>query len=241
MDRDLHRAHADMDTTHWWFVGRRRVIAATLDRYVPRQGSVVDVGCGAGGMLPTLGRYGSVFAVEIDESAARTAATRNPSATVVAGALPDVLDGAPSATLATAFDVIEHLDDDVAALESIRSKVEPDAVVCVTVPALPWLWSAHDEANHHRRRYTRRTLRSALEAAGFTVVHMSYFNTLLFPLVVLARVVERVTGGGGGGDFDRSLGPLDRLLEWVFSLERLVVPRVRLPVGVSLIAVATPR
>ena len=85
--------------------------------------------------------------------------------------------------LATAFDVIEHLDDDVAALAALGEKVGAGGHVVVTVPALPWLWSEHDNADdQHRRRYTRRTLEDSMTAAGLVVEHISYFNMLLLPM-----------------------------------------------------------
>ena len=86
--------------------------------------------------------------------------------------------------------------------------------------------------------YTHRTLEDSMAAAGLVVDHISYFNMLLFPMVAMARLIERLRPGGGGGDFDRSLGPFDRVLGRVFASERHLVPRVRLPIGVSLIAVA---
>lgn len=240
MDRDLHLAHADLDETHWWFVARMRIVASVLDRFDVR-GPVLDIGCGAGGLLPVLARYGHVTAIETEPSTAAKAALRNPQADVIVGWIPDAVADVPAVRLATAFDVIEHLDDDVAALAALGEKVGAGGHVVVTVPALPWLWSEHDDANQHRRRYTHRTLEDSMTAAGLVVEHISYFNMLLLPMVAIARLVERVRPGGGGGDFDRSLGPFDRLLERVFAFERHLVPRVRLPIGVSLIAVAHPR
>jgi 2-polyprenyl-3-methyl-5-hydroxy-6-metoxy-1,4-benzoquinol methylase len=243
LERDLHRAHADLDESHWWFLGRRRIIEATIARHFAGRpdASVVDVGCGSGGLLTTLLNFGRVAAVEADAEAASIAADRNPLADVVQGSIPDVLEDVPIADLMTAFDVIEHLDDDVGALAQLRQRIASGGTLCVTVPALPILWSEHDDANEHRRRYTRSSLRAALEGAGFVVTHVSYFNTLLLPLVAAARISERLRRPARtSGDLDRSLGSADRLLEWAFSLERYVVPRWPLPVGVSLIAVASP-
>jgi hypothetical protein len=102
------------------------------------------------------------------------------------------------------------------------------------VPAYPWLWSAHDVALGHRRRYTAGGLRRLAAGAGFTVDRVSYFNTLLFPVVALARAWKRVTGGATH-DLRRPAPALNRRLEWLFALERHVVPRVPLPFGASLL------
>jgi len=241
MEDDLHQAHADLDTSHWWFVARRRIIEQTLIRHhgTARADGVLDIGCGAGGLIPVLQRFGAVTAVEGDPHNARVAQERNPTASVRVGMLPDAIAELPRAGLVTAFDVIEHLDDDVSAIEAMAGRMEPGGALCVTVPALPRLWSAHDEANEHRRRYTRRTLDAALRAAGLDVAHLSYFNMLLLPMVAAARAVERRRPSATpGGDFGRSMGRLDDVLGLVFGLERHLVPRMPLPIGVSLIAVA---
>lgn len=240
MDRDLHRSHADRDTSHWWFVARAAIIERTLRRHVTdRPARVLDVGTGAGGLIPVLSAFGEVVGVEADATNAQLAQDRNPGADIRVGKLPAALEGLPPASLVTAFDAIEHIDDDVGVLRSLATVLDRDGQICITVPAVPWLWSAHDDENGHLRRYTARSLRTALEAAGYRIEHLSYFNTLLFPMVAAARLVERVLSRRSEGtDFDRSAGPLDAVLCWLFRLERHVVPRIRLPIGVSLIAVA---
>jgi len=242
MDRDLHRSHAERDSSHWWFVARAAIIERTLQRHLARRPArVLDVGSGAGGLLPILSSFGEVLAVEADPTNAELARERNPGTDVRVGELPGVLAGLPPASLVTAFDVIEHLDDDVGVLRSLSTVLDDNGQLCVTVPALPCLWSPHDDKNGHRRRYTAGTLRSALEAAGYRIEHLSYFNTVLFPAIALARVVGRISDRrGDGNDFDRSLGRLDAALGFLFRLERHLVPRLRLKIGVSLIAIARP-
>lgn len=239
MDAELRRAHAEMDEGHWWFRGRRRIIASVLDRHHSRgTGPVIDVGCGAGGLLSTVAQHGDrVIAVEGDVGLAAVAQRRHPSADVRVGHLPAALEGLPAATLITAFDVIEHLDDDVGTLRAMAARLQRDGAVCVTVPAVPLLWSEHDVANGHRRRYTARTLRGAMEGAGLTVDHLSYFNVFLFPVVLAARLLSRVRPASTRTDFDRSAGPLDRLFAGLFGAERHLVARWCVPIGVSLIAV----
>lgn len=240
MHEEVHRAHADLDLDHWWFRGRRRIIAATLARWVRNESGVVaDLGCGTGGMLGTLAPYGTRLAIESNATSVDLAASRNPDVEVRIGELPDAIFELPPCSLVTAFDVLEHIRDDGATLRAIRLALQDDGLLCLTVPALPWLWSNHDDVNGHVRRYTARSLRDALEGNGFSVVHLSYFNSLLLPAVALARLLGRVRGEhSSAGDFSRSFGPFGRVLESVFSFERHIVPRSRLPVGVSLIAVA---
>jgi hypothetical protein len=121
---------------------------------------------------------------------------------------------------------------------SISERLKPGGRILLTVPAHPWMWSAHDVVNHHKRRYTKRGLRETIEAAGLKVELLSYFNSLLFPLAAAARLAGRVTGKE---DSDDKLppAPLNAAFEFLFSLERYAVGRLPFPPGVSLVAVAS--
>jgi hypothetical protein len=134
------------------------------------------------------------------------------------------------------LDVIEHVDDDVATLRAARGAVGDGGLLIVTVPAYRWLWSGHDEVLGHRRRYTAGELRAAVERAGFRVLRVSYFNTLLFPLLAAVRAGKRVRGDRGH-DLRRPPAPLNWLLERAFAFERHLVPRVSLPFGASLLLI----
>ena len=122
------------------------------------------------------------------------------------------------------LDVLEHIEDDVGSLRVLRRKLAPGGRMVLTVPAAPWLWSAHDVAHHHKRRYTAATLRAAFAAGGLRVRHISHFNTLLYPLVAAARIIGRITGREGSDDA-MPPAPLNGLLEHVFAAERHWVTR----------------
>jgi SAM-dependent methyltransferase len=237
MDRDAFALMAAAEREHWWFQGRRALIAATLERLkLPTDARILDAGCGSGGNLELLSRFGTVWGFEYDAEA-RAAASDCGIATVSAGALPDDVPFADRSFDAVGlFDVLEHLEKPVESLRALAARLAPSGAIVITVPALPWLWGPHDVHHQHFRRYTRTTLVAHLVAAGLTVEYVSYMNTLLLPLAVAQRVRERVAGYSTE---DLMPAPwLNALLKAVWSVERFWIPRHAAPIGLSLLAVA---
>ncbi|MDQ3037174.1 MAG: methyltransferase domain-containing protein [Myxococcota bacterium] len=144
-----------------------------------------------------------------------------------------------------ALDVLEHLERDRDAARELRRVLAPGGVAIVTVPAFAALWSAHDEALDHHRRYRLAEIEAVLRDAGFAIEHASYYNFFLFPLVASARVAERlriaITGerdGRADADLRVPPAPLNALFGAVLGAERALAPRVRLPFGVSCLVIA---
>jgi hypothetical protein len=138
------------------------------------------------------------------------------------------------------LDVVEHIEDDVAALEAMAKRLKPGGTILITVPAHQWMWSAHDVVNHHKRRYSKATLIAALERAGLKWRKLGYFNSLLFPAAVAARLAGKITGKDDSDDSPPAK-PLNAIFEKIFGLERHLVGRVPLPPGLSLIVLAQPK
>ena len=243
MERALYEEHAQLEADHWWFVGRRAIIETTLTRYLPlRLGNrILDVGCGTGGMLPMLATFGQVQGLEGEPLAVEHCREQFCGFDVTQGQIPDDIPTDAILDLVTAFDVIEHVDDDIGALIAFRRAVHPGGTIAVTVPALQWLWSDHDRANGHRRRYTRGRLIAALEAAGLIVRHTSYFNSILWPPIAAARLIQRVHSPvvEPESDFSMPRSAMNRVLTATLRSERAVVAAAGLPIGVSLIAIAS--
>ena len=240
MDQALMQATLAVDEHHWWYRGRRRVIRAELDRLtLPSQPHALDAGCGSGRTLVELADYATeVSGLELDPDAAALARGRG-LGEVQVGRLEELPWPQDSFDLITCLDVIEHVPDDVVALQELRRVCRPGGWLLVTVPAHQALWSVHDEANHHYRRYSRVTLRGAVGRAGWELVRMSAFNSLLFAPAAAVRLAQRRFGTHTGYTTDLELGPewLNEALEWPLAAEARWLARGRtLPIGLSLLA-----
>ncbi|WP_315762848.1 class I SAM-dependent methyltransferase [Sphingomonas sp. Y38-1Y] len=236
MDRIVYDRMAAHDTTHWWYRARREILADYLTREaaLPKDARILEIGCGTGHNLPMLAGFGDVDAIEIDEAARVFASERlgKPVGTAPLPSLTGVERG--SYDLVAVLDVVEHVEDDVAALRGMAAVLKPGGAILVTVPAHPWMWSAHDTVNHHHRRYSKGSLDQAIRAAGLRHNGLRYFNSLLFPVAVAARLAGKLTGKDDSDDSPPA-APVNKALETVFRLERHLVGRVPLPPGLSII------
>jgi SAM-dependent methyltransferase len=240
MERAVYEQMAEYDQKHWWYRARRQVLAEMIRRLVkpPQNARILEIGCGTGHNLPMLGQFGQVDALELDEEA-RSMAEKRLGRSVMSAPLPE-LAGVPERQydLVGAFDVIEHIDDDRAALASIADRIKPGGKFVMTVPAHQWMWSAHDVVNHHKRRYSKGALKRLIEDSPLKLERTGYFNSLLFPLAVAERLSSKMRGKE---DVDLKLpsAPLNTVLERCFAAERHLIARLPLPPGLSLFAVAS--
>lgn len=244
----------EAESRHWWFQGSRRVLLSLVRRYRPaaREGAplrLLDMGCGTGITLDRLGRGEGLaaFGVDLEPSALAFCGERGLSrlarASVTALPFP-----AGTFDVVTALDVVEHVPDDVAALGEAARVLRPDGVAIVTVPAHAWLWSDHDRALHHQRRYSRALLAERLRAAGLVPLRLSYYNALLFPGVAAVRLGQRLAralrpaapDAIPRSDVRLPPAPANAILREVFAAEGAWLTHADLPLGVSLVAVARP-
>jgi SAM-dependent methyltransferase len=251
--------YEDFERWHWWFQGRRQILASILQRELALQRAagrqprrLVSLGCGpAGGLdwlVKVLGVEGRVVGVDADPSGALRGHRENAAALPAGVAFAyGRAEAAPlrsgSCDAVLALDLIEHMDDDAAGLAEAARLVRPGGFLLVTVPAFQSLWGNQDVVSHHKRRYSAGSLAAAFARAGIQLTWLTYFNTVLFPAVAAVRWGRRLLRRGDAdvSDFDSGRpGVLNDGLTRLFAAERHVVGKVRLPFGVSLVAVARP-
>ena len=242
-----YQQYLEAQRSHWWFRARQRILQTLMPPPLRELGAIrlIDLGSGPGGPARTLFRDGWLMACDVATQPLN--AYPEADGRVVANAT-HVPCRTGSLDVVCAFDLLEHLDDDLEALREWRRILKPDGWMMLTVPAHPSLWSSHDEVNAHRRRYRRAELRRVLVSAGFEVVRLTHFNTLLLPGIALVRWGERLTSrpvqgvrpqGHGDLDFQKRFPRwLERCFEELFSLETFWLRQRNFPLGVSLGAVA---
>jgi SAM-dependent methyltransferase len=169
MNPDAYREMANIEKRHWWFAGRRRIIESMLTRLkLPAGSNILEVGSGTGGNLEMLLKFGSVTAVEKHPWAVRYTQDRfGTNLRVLEGDFLDLAFAGEKFDLICAFDVLEHLPDDVAALRRMHQLLADNGRIILTVPAYRWLWSGHDERLHHCLRYARKELLAIFAAERF--------------------------------------------------------------------------
>ncbi|MBC7843118.1 MAG: class I SAM-dependent methyltransferase [Gemmatimonadaceae bacterium] len=236
MERDAFALMAAAERDHWWFRGRREFIEAAITRVAPPSSArLLDAGCGSGGNLALLNRFGTVYGFEHDVDALSVARARGVGE-LAPGVLPTGIPfGDAAFDVIGLFDVLEHLEQPVAALSALSARLAHGGAIVLTVPANPWLWGPHDVHHQHVRRYTAATLREHVAAAGLRVEYLSYFNALLLPLAIAQRVRERLFGYRTDALMP---GPfVNRALLNVWRLEAAWIPQRVLPFGLSLLAI----
>ncbi len=225
MRPDLFRLHAELEARHWWFAGRRRIMARLVRAAVPPdEGAlVVDVGCGTGANIAALADGYRCVGIDTSDDAIAFARERFPGVRFVHGFAPaDIEEDVEEASMLLFMDVIEHVPDDFALVSDVLSRTRPGAHVLITVPADERLWSQHDVSFGHYRRYDAARLAAVWDGLPVRPLLLSYFNTRLYPVVRTVRALGRLRGhasGRAGTDLSLPPAPLNAALERVFGAE----------------------
>ncbi|MDB5331997.1 MAG: Methyltransferase type 11 [Phycisphaerales bacterium] len=241
MDANYTQEYEDFETRHWWFVARREIIHQALDRCVPPGGRSrrwLDVGCGTGVLLHSYPAVPNKLGLELDAGCVARAQAKG----LDVRRIEPKWDFREFGTfdLVTLTDVIEHVEHEHEAIDAVRAVLNDDGILLVTVPALMSLWSSHDVVNHHFRRYTTPTLLRLFPAQEWEVLQISYFSSLLLPLVWTVRKLKNWKNRGkdeSQATHDLKFGRLDFLFRAIFSAEKWWLRFARFPLGSSLLLV----
>ena len=194
MQQHAYQVMYEIEDAHWWYRGRRRIIAGLLEEicreFNDARPRILDVGCGTGANLQLLEKFGDVEGIDVSEEALAFCRERGHT-NVRHGAAEQLPFDDGSFDIVTALDVVEHLDDDLASLKEMRRVVKPGGRVVLFVPAFMFLWGIQDEVSNHRRRYKLSELTRVVREAGFSIERATYANIIFFAPILLVRTVMR--------------------------------------------------
>jgi len=243
MEPNEYERMYQVETRHWWYLGMQAITRALLNEHLsPNPGQrILDAGCGTGAAMSTfLAEYGSVTGFDISPLALQFCRARGLTPLAQAS-VTEIPFPADSFNLLTSFDVLyEHaVNADAAALAEFFRVLRPGGLLLLRLPAYNWLRGQHDRATHTARRYTARQVKDLLTANGFLIAHLTYANTILFPLALLKRQLEKLwPPAPNSSDLSLEMGSFNRLFQFVLSCEAPLVARHSLPFGLSVLALA---
>ena len=238
MEKDFEENYHKLESSHWWFLSRRKYVTQLLEN-VPKDATILDIGCSSGHLLMDMEATGrskdNLWGIDISPEGIALCQEFCYTNT-------QVMD-AQNISLSTQFDVLiasdclEHLEQDEKALKNWYSLLKPGGKLLVFVPAFMSLWSGHDVVNMHYRRYTRAELKTKLKAEGFMIKKASYWNFLLFTPVWLIRKLKKEKDLPSG-DLSMPPAPVNAALKVLISIENTLLRFLSFPVGVSVFCIA---
>ena len=238
MDQKLHDTYRRIENEHWWFVGRRKILFDLLKKHSAPVNSILDVGCNTGVLVRALQERGhDAYGTDLSSDAIEYGKAHGVANLQLAdGVRQPFPDGMFDCVLA--LDVIEHIDDDGAALKEMMRVLKPNGLLIIKVPAYQFLWGVQDDVSQHKRRYTKKSLQALMSSVQLEVLRCSYFNTFLFPPIALIRLIQRIIPPKRTSDFDLNNPTVNEILKRMFLFEAQLLNQTNFPFGVSLLLVS---
>ena len=241
MDVSFEKKYHELEGRHWWFVGRRDFIGRLLKKE-PKDSAILDIGCSGGPLMKFLSenKFRNIFGIDTSQSAIDLCKSRGIANVLVKDATNTQFE-AETFNIVIASDVLEHIKEERAALAEWQRILKKGGKLIIFVPAFNFLWSAHDTANHHFRRYTNTQLSVLLKECGFEIIRSSYWNFFLFFPASLVRLTKRLLPENKVQAHDElNLLPflINYFLICLLKLENWLAAKINLPVGVSVFVVA---
>jgi SAM-dependent methyltransferase len=245
MNKKYYLDYYHFERKHWWFRARLTILEKLFPATNIKNPHILNAGVATGATTKMLSTFGKVTSLEYDKDCCQFL-KEHLQIEVDNASLTHLPYADSSFNLVCAFDVIEHIEDDERALSEIYRVLKPHQKMFLTVPAIPILWSEHDEINHHFRRYTMKELVTKVKQAGFYIEYKSFFNFWLFPPILLVRLLSKVKilnkkkAKNLQSDFDKyKTGFFDSFLYKIFKSESVILKRgFSFPFGVSIVLIA---
>ena len=230
------------EKAYFWNVGRREILRAALLRNLDKKKDldIIDIGCGTGGNMLLLNDFGKVSGLDFSEEALKFA-SKNNFESLTLGDATKLLFENESFDLATALDVLEHIPNDILAIQEAFRVLKSGGLFLITVPSYPWLWSQHDKVLHHVRRYYKNDLVKKLTQAGFLIEESSHFVMLAVFVNSIRKIKDKIFGSAKQGSHSYDIvfgGIINYILLSVLRLEKFIMRFIGVPFGTSLLIVA---
>ncbi len=232
----------NVEDSHWWYVGRRAILESFMTgivqspKFKVKSLKILDVGCGTGGNLEMLKKFGAAEGVDVSEDA--LAFCRQKGLKVEKGLAEKMPFANESFDVVTALDVIEHLDDDVAGLREMFRVLKTGGKTLIFVPAFMFLWGVQDDVSNHRIRYTKKQIVERLQKAGFEIERATYANWTFFAPILAGRTIMKITGIKPESENNVNVSALNGVFGKLFGAERFWLKNLNFPFGVSIVIVA---
>lgn len=234
-----------LENAYWWFIGKRLIITSLLEDYIikkPIRHMILDAGCGTGKNLSYFRKYGYAIGLDKSQDSLKYCIKREIK-NLVQGELRNIPFKRDIFQIILALDVLEHLSDreEINALEELYRTSATGGYLVITVPALPILWSAHDKALGHYRRYTLNQLRKNVISVGFNIEKISYYSFFVFPIILISRYIKRIHFRQPKTDFPYVPPLLNKILIYIMKLESISLKKINFPIGSSIICLVRKR
>ena len=243
MEKSSYDVEAKVESFHWWFAARRKLLKSILSFInIPNNSVTLDIGCGVGSNLMVLGLVGLYKTVGLDLSFyALSLAKSRLNLPLINGDLNQLPARSNSFGLIIAMDILEHLEDDVNGIHELYRVLKNEGILILTVPAFGFLWGIQDVVTGHKRRYSKKEILMKLGQGGFTILRSSYFNFFLFFPILMARRMIHVIGLRIESENEVNFPLINFLFKTIFSLEVCLLKYLSFPFGVSILCIGKKR
>jgi SAM-dependent methyltransferase len=242
MNKEYIRQYVQLEKEYWWFVVRQKILFNFLSKQLidTSNNDILNIGAAGGGSTKWLSTFGKVVSLEPESLFVELLKAQ--SLEVVNADIINMPFEDNSFDLVCAFDVIEHVENDVEAMKEMLRVCKPNGIICIAVPAFNMLWSKHDVVNGHFRRYSKKMLK--VLGDNFVCIKqkdVTYFNAILFVPILIARKLRNlffkdIKNKESDFAYFNNGSILNYILKTVFSIELLLLKFMKLPFGVSLVS-----